>query len=154
MLHCKPDSNEITIADLDDLFNEICNKSGESNNRSAKVQEVIHQEARVCLGESGGLKLENKIVLAIATRCLAEQYIIDKIQDDEFVRSIETNQTQALIRKLKDRFPNRSEVIKVLDRVSLMTPENIHVNSFMYEPIVDMSDEHLKKLYRDVSNLV
>jgi hypothetical protein len=32
----------------------------------------------------------------------------------------------------------------------LMTPENIHVNSFMYEPILDMSDEHLRKLYEEV----
>ena len=31
-----------------------------------------------------------------------------------------------------------------------MTPENIHLNSFMYEPIVDMSDEHLRKLCREV----
>ena len=30
---------------------------------------------------------------------------------------------------------------------------SVHVNSFMYEPIVDMSDEHLKKLYRDVKQL-
>jgi hypothetical protein len=34
-----------------------------------------------------------------------------------------------------------------------MTPENIHLNSFMYEPIVDMSDESLRKLYTDVSAL-
>jgi hypothetical protein len=31
-----------------------------------------------------------------------------------------------------------------------MTPENIHLNSFMYEPILDLSDAHLKDLYRDV----
>jgi hypothetical protein len=31
-----------------------------------------------------------------------------------------------------------------------MTPENIHLNSFMYEPILDMSDEHLRKLYEAV----
>jgi hypothetical protein len=35
----------------------------------------------------------------------------------------------------------------------LMTPENLHLNSFMYEPIVDMSDEHLKRLYNDVKKL-
>lgn len=29
----------------------------------------------------------------------------------------------------------------------MMTPENIHLNSFMYEPILDMSYDHLKKLY-------
>ena len=34
-----------------------------------------------------------------------------------------------------------------------MTPDNIHLNSFMYEPILDMSDEHLKKLFEDVKRL-
>jgi len=34
-----------------------------------------------------------------------------------------------------------------------MTPENIHINSFMYEPIIDMANEHLKQLYTDVSAL-
>jgi len=43
--------------------------------------------------------------------------------------------------------------INVLQRVVLMTPENIHLNSFMYEPILDMSDEHLRKLYGEVNAL-
>lgn len=35
-----------------------------------------------------------------------------------------------------------------------MTPENIHLNSFMYEPILDMSDIHLKDLYKRVTGIV
>jgi hypothetical protein len=31
-----------------------------------------------------------------------------------------------------------------------MTPENIHINSFMYEPILDMGDDELRKLYKTV----
>jgi hypothetical protein len=38
--------------------------------------------------------------------------------------------------------------------VLLMTPENIHLNSFMFEPILDMSDEHLRLLYREALALV
>ena len=34
-----------------------------------------------------------------------------------------------------------------------MTPENIHLNSFMYEPILDMSDSHLRKLYSKLKEL-
>lgn len=34
-----------------------------------------------------------------------------------------------------------------------MTPENIHINSFMYEPILGMSIIHLKKLYDEISSL-
>jgi hypothetical protein len=31
-----------------------------------------------------------------------------------------------------------------------MTPENIHLNSFMFEPILDMSGHHLATLFREV----
>ncbi len=99
------------------------------------------------------MNLENKIVLAVAIRLAAERLMIGKIQDDDFVAGIEANQTQVLIRKFKAQFSNEAETIKVLDRVALMTPENIHVNSFMYEPIVDMSDDHLRRLYDRVKTL-
>ena len=34
-----------------------------------------------------------------------------------------------------------------------MTAENIHVNAFMYEPLLDISNSHLKKLYDKVKTL-
>lgn len=34
----------------------------------------------------------------------------------------------------------------------MMTSENIHINSFMYEPILDTSIEHLKVLYKEINN--
>ena len=34
-----------------------------------------------------------------------------------------------------------------------MTPENIHVNAFMYEPLHNMSADSLRTLYSDVKNL-
>ena len=34
-----------------------------------------------------------------------------------------------------------------------MTPENIHVNSFMYEPIIDLSDAALRELFTRVKSL-
>jgi len=34
-----------------------------------------------------------------------------------------------------------------------MTPESIHLNSFMYEPILDMADDHLRDLYGAVQAL-
>ena len=42
---------------------------------------------------------------------------------------------------------------KILSQVNLMTAENIHVNAFMYEPLLDISNSHLKKLYDKVKNL-
>lgn len=33
-----------------------------------------------------------------------------------------------------------------------MTPEGIQLNRFMYEPLIDMSAEHLVKLYNRCKN--
>jgi hypothetical protein len=57
------------------------------------------------------------------------------------------------VAKFREKFPGENKAIEVLDRVVLMTPENIHLNSFMYEPIIDMADSHLRTLYTDVSAL-
>ena len=32
-------------------------------------------------------------------------------------------------------------------------PESIHLNSFMYEPILDMSEDQLRRLYDDMTGL-
>ena len=153
MLHWKTDSNKITVSQLDDIFNNLCNENGVSSNSATLVHDLICNEAQKCILEQAGQKLENKIALAMAIRCLAERYMIERIQDEAFVESIVSNQTQLLIGKFKYQFSGETIIIEILDRVALMTPENIHVNSFMYEPIVDMSDEHLKKLFVDVVNL-
>jgi hypothetical protein len=67
------------------------------------------------------------------------------------------NQTGKLFQRYRNEFQSDSskiDRIKTLEQVNLMTPENIHFNSFMYEPILDMSDSHLRKLYTDLKNLV
>jgi hypothetical protein len=154
MLHWKPETSKITVAQLDAIFNEICKTNGDSGARSKDlVHELMTKEADACLKGSAGLGIENKILLAMATRVVAERYMIGKIKDDKFVAGIATNQTHQLIERYRKLFLKEDDVLKCLDRVALMTPENIHVNSFMYEPIVDMSDEHLKKLYIDIKKL-
>lgn len=57
------------------------------------------------------------------------------------------------MRKFHEKFPTELDAHGVLQRVTLMTPENIHPNSFMYEPILGMSDGHLRKLFVDVRAL-
>ncbi len=83
----------------------------------------------------------------------AERFMIDRIADPAFVAEITAHQTQILIEKFEKLFCDDQETITTLYQVALMTPENIHVNSFMYEPIVDMSDDHLRKLYRKIKAL-
>ena len=107
-------------------------------------------EATKCLKADDGSNFENKIVLSIAVRIAAEQFMIEKIGDPEFAKTIATNQSARLFEKYRGLPSAEDHAVEVIESVMLMTPENIHLNSFMYEPILDMSDEHLRKLYGEV----
>lgn len=146
LLHFKGDSASITQADLDAIFNALFGTTEVSADGDAKIMDLLAASAAVCLKAGQGFNFENKIVLAIATRIAAEQFMIGKINDAAFVASITEHQTFALFRKYKEQFSTEFEATQVLQRVMLMTPESIHLNSFMYEPILDMSDEHLRRL--------
>ena len=153
MLHWKAGSGTTTVGELDNIYNAICQTNDASTNPEKFLYDLLMEEAEACLAENAGMNLENKIVLAIAIRLRAERFIIKRIADPNFMATLEANQAHGLTEEFKDRFPNELEVIATLDRVALMTPENIHVNSFMYEPIIDMSDDHLRKLFSDVKVL-
>ncbi len=154
MVHWKESTPKLKVSDLDRVFNTLCKTNGSSKDASRLLPELIAQEAEACLKSGGvGLYLENKIVLAIMIRLTSEQFMIGRLNDPKFVAGITANQTQQLIARYKATFPDESKATKTLDRVALMTPENIHVNSFMYEPIVDMSDDSLRKLCVDVTSL-
>jgi hypothetical protein len=153
MVHWKDDTAKLTVADLDAIYNAECNKNGTSADTGRLIVDVIESAAGACLAVAPGLNLVNKIVLAIAIRMWAERYMVHEIADPAVFASIQSNQTQALIGKFKERFPERTSAAGVLDTVALMTPENIHLNSFMYEPIIDMSDEQLRRLYLRVKEL-
>jgi hypothetical protein len=150
LLHWKNDSAGITLGDLDSIYNSVFGSAGSSADPAKLVMDLITQEAGECLKAAEGVNFENKIVLSIAIRIAAEQFMIRKINDANFVANIDANQTFKLFARFKKLFSGDTDALDVIQRVILMTPESIHLNSFMYEPILDMSDEHLKRLYQDV----
>ena len=99
--------------------------------------------------------LHNRIILSLACRLKAEDHMksklseadIDnaKLQHDNFTREL-FNQYCLL--------PNvDADLVKILEEVNLVTPENIHINAFMYEPLIDLSQEELVDLYVRVKEL-
>ena len=150
LLHWKRDSASITQEELDSIYNTLFGGNGQSADGKKPVIDIIHEEAKACLTASEGINFENKIVLSIAIRLAAEEFMVRKIADDAFVDGIVAKQTPQLMAKVREKVDGDSETINTLQRVLLMTPENIHLNSFMYEPILDMSDVHLRKLYGEV----
>lgn len=150
LLHWKSGSAAITQGDLDQVYDRLFGSNGQKTETAASsVVDLVHKSAKECMTADEGINFENKIVLSIAVRLGAEQFMVTKIADQSFTDGIGANQTSALVRKFREKFPN-SAAIDTVQKVMLMTPENIHLNSFMYEPILDMSDEHLRKLYGEV----
>ena len=150
LLHWKADSAAITQHDLDTIYVNLFGSTGSSSDATKPVMDIIFDEANACLTTNGKVNLENKVVLSIAIRIAAERFMLKKIADSTFAAGIEGNQTPTLLKKFGELFSGETEVINTLQKVVLMTPENIHLNSFMYEPILDMSDEHLRKLFGEV----
>ena len=153
LLHWKADSQAITVSDLDGIYNGLFSATASSPDGQKPVVKLIADEAEKCLTAPDGINFANKVVLAIATRLVAEQFMVDKINDAAFVAGIVSNQTARLLKKYQELHPAERGALDVLQRVALMTPENIHLNSFMYEPILDMSDTHLRTLYKEVKSL-
>ena len=153
LLHWKADSQAVTVADLDHIYNELFSATDSSADGEKSVVALIDDEAQKCLTAPDGINFANKVVLAIATRLLAEEFMVNRINDPAFVSGITSNQTARLLKKYQELYPAERDGLYVLQRVALMTPENIHLNSFMYEPILDMSDVHLRTLYKEVKSL-
>lgn len=154
LLHVKATTDQITDAELFQLYARIFGgPPANSAQTSGTVEAMIYSEADACLSAPEGANFENKIVLSIAARLRAERFMISRIADPAFLAAIRGNQTTALLSRFRSQYPQDS-AIGVVDKVVLMTPENIHLNSFMIEPILDMSDEHLRKVYSDVRALM
>lgn len=153
-LHLKENSKNIKADDVFTIYKARISKC-ENNSitfGSKNIIEFIHEIAESINKEINvsDILLENKIVLAISIRLKAERFMINELQGFDLAR-IKTNQTRGLFNEFRLR--KTGNKVEVLDRVVLMTPENIHINAFMYEPLIDMSLNHLKILYSDVSSL-
>jgi energy-coupling factor transporter ATP-binding protein EcfA2 len=148
LLHQKSDSNSITLAELANIFNKTLSLTLSLG--AGTVLPLIFQQAEICLNAPECINLENKVVLSIAIRLAAEDVMIRRINNASITDGIKENQTLELFKIFKNSFSEDTAAVSILDQVIMMTPEPIHLNSFMYEPLIDLSDNHLKDLYRMV----
>ncbi len=156
LLHVKVDTDQFSVADLEKLIKSILHDQAALAlpSPAAIVKDLIYQVAStIAIDSTESAALENKITLSIAIRLKAEEFMISKINDEPFWRNISKNQTINLIKRYKADFPSEAGNIQLFDQVNLMTPENIHLNSFMYEPILDLSVQHLKRLFTKIDAL-
>lgn len=154
LLHLKSNSNTITISQVKTIFDNTISSNGlETFNPTDIVKSIMDNEIIRLMDNpiTQGINLEEKIVISLAIRLETEKYILSKITDKSEIRG---SQTGVLFERFKKEFNGILDLeIILFDRVNLITPENIHVNSFMFEPIIDLSIDHLIQLYKEIQAL-
>lgn len=154
-LHFKTTPLETSALKLSDLWNiikQFLNNASWSGT-DEEYCEVVKRLANECVAsDSNEVFLDNKLVVAIAIRLKIEIFLKKKLKDaGKDCSDSSSNQTREWFNRAKNYLTQ--DQIDVIDEVNLITPENIHLNAFMYEPLIDVSDWTLKDLYKKVSAL-
>lgn len=161
VLHYKTDTQTITLKQIQDIFNQYWCKNDNVEFAVGRENDLIYN---VIMAEADKivdvekLEIENKLILSMAIRLKAELYMKDKILADisngsDIMSDIYSKKNQsAWLTKAYKQYIN-DDAMNTLELVAMITPENIHINSFMFEPILDMSIKQLYGLYQNVKAL-
>ena len=157
LLHWKQNSDTITIGQYHKIYNKVFNTNYDES-IPRKVLDLLINQASIISSNPiiDGLCLEDKVVMSIAIRLQAEKYMIKKIRDIDNNPNYwceEESQFGYLLKMLRSKDPSLN-TFKSLEKVSITVSSNIHLNSFMYEPIIDLTIEHLNHLYNEIVALV
>ena len=161
VLHYKEDTRNITLNQIQDIFNKYwCKKDPTTfaaGRESELLYDILMQESEK-ITDIEKLEIENKLILSMAIRLMGEEYMQNKIISDlsngqDILNDIfsKKNQSAWLIKEYKKHINDYA--MNTLEIVAMITPENIHLNSFMFEPILDMSSKYLYKIYNDIKAL-
>lgn len=157
LLHWKEDSEQITATDYWNIYAKVFNAEQTYSNNQPMLELIFNQaDLLTKQTEHDGLNLENKVLLSMAIRLQAEKYmtqaIRNKANNPDYWFSGNCKQYAGLIKKYKQLLPT-SLALSSLEKVSVTVSSNIHLNSFMYEPILDLTPEHLISLYQEIKAL-
>lgn len=146
-LHYKEDTSKLQIKDILLQFpsNAIKNlKIDENVNYMKKLFEIADNLSRF-----DDFDIVKKTILSLSCRLLIERKII--VNNFNLLTNINTNQTAQLLDLYGEKlFP---DVKKYLEAVQLSTPEFIHANTFMYEPLIDIDGKYLFDLYNQIKKI-
>lgn len=161
LLHYFKDTEKITCEKVIEVFEKYNTKQvGNSKkveeeaypdlNRSQKVWDLLMNTCEKVVGnkKKRALTLEDKMVLAMASRLKAEQFMINKGE----CQATGTNQTRELVEQYAEKHP-RSGNVQILYAVVTLLPDFIHCNAFSYEPLMDLDGSELLDLYKKVDEL-
>ena len=124
-----------------ETFNINC-----SLDASKKVFDILFEQLNILatINLSNSIGLDDKIILAIGIRIVIEM-VFNKF-DTSFVNSdLSLGEEYETVKQYLD-----SEDKKVFSKALISIPEFVHLNSFMYEPLIDIPTIVLQEIYKDV----
>lgn len=153
LLHIKPNTLTITV---DQLWNKIKEtfslKSLDCDNYKSKpvVNLIFDLADRLILENTDNVSLPDKLVTAIAIRLKTEQFLYKVLTKNNIDTVCDEYQTRIWINRTRSKNLLSPIQLEICNRVRLITPESIHVNAFMYEPLIDIPNWQLFELYKEV----
>lgn len=153
VLHVKADSSNYTMADVCNIIEStIAGLDLSSHKSGVLAQQKVLDMAEIII-TSYADTMEHKIILSMATRILAEKYIKERFTSDGKTLTECSEQTGKWSGQFAQEYSSEVNVRKVLRSVNIVTPELLHINAFMYEPIIDMSADEVAETYISVRDL-
>lgn len=153
VLHVKLNTDKVTIKDCWEKLKEkfslkelICDCEA-----NTWVSTIYKLADNISNEDTTEVSLVNKIILSIAIRLKTEFYLRDVLLANNSEIECKKDQTRTWANRAKEK-------ITVLDKeiirdVLLITPESLHVNAFMYEPLIDIPNYQLIDLYKKCDSL-
>ena len=154
-LHMFKETKSLTLSDLYTIISSnILVEHNKRGDLCGNYYEKLEREAHNVLISEDDISITNKLLLSISIRLKAEEFV-RKTLPEQCVKRLENSDkyTFLLFDEYKRTYPQDIKGCSVLTKVLMMTSENIHLNNFMFEPIIDLSLEHLKELYSEVTKL-
>lgn len=153
ILHVKSASADVTMTDVCDIIESNVSALDLSMHKdiSSAQQKILDTAENIIQNVNDSM--EHKVVLSMATRIMTETYIKARFISDGKTLDEDSYQTGKWTEAFCVEYPRESDKQRILRSVNIVTPELLHVNAFMYEPIIDMSIQEIAETYSAVKGL-
>lgn len=176
-LHVKDDSTKLRYQNIKGILEKYLNIK--IKDAAKPLSKSLHEEIHEALLNSETARgfdpfdLPKKLLFSVGIRILTEQKILDSVgynrdksllenmllehakpKKNNKAKSLQNTQTSELIRAFISANANLPpSTIRALNKVCMLVDENIHINTFMFEPLMDISLHYLQKHYQTMSAL-
>lgn len=146
--HIKANTDQLSFGDLITLIKNNIKNSIICSEKLKKPCNYLEKVYSICSeiieeDNMSNFDISSKIILSLGIRLKLEQILIRR--DMSILDSIKGCQTRELFKKRKPLLSN--DFIRVSQRILVSTPEFVHINAFMYEPLIDIPKECLTNLF-------